>query len=555
MMRFHFKRGMLVFLCLCMIFPLFASPALGLDTEEEQPQVAENISHVKYITECEGFPTYGYFFDGQVLYGGKSTGNGHFTVEHADGVGSIYIIFQEEFGPYKVINNDTGIEVTVGEGYFLHDFLNMQELFGTCPKSVTVRFSGNVAQINEMYLFTPGQVPDFVQQWEMPADGETDLVLFSTHGDDEQLFFAGALPYYGGELGYQVQVVYMTNHWNNSSIRIHEMLNGLWAVGVKAYPVFGEYEDFKAGDLKTAYEKFNNLGWSKEHILGFVVEQMRRFKPKVVLAHDFDGEYRHGQHMVYADMVAKALEVSNDPAQFPDTANLYGVWDVPKAYFHLYEENAIVMDWDQPLESFDGETAFEVSINRGFQCHKTQIEDFAWYYRGCKKAIEVKEYGPCYYGLYRTTVGPDVEKNDFFENVNTHAQDKRMEQEKLEQEQQAQLEKEQQAQLEKEMQAQQEKERQEQQEKERLEKEQQEQLEKERLEQQKKDQLAQLEKERLEAQQKEQQRQDQLAQNTQHTWLLIIALVIAAAMIVCVCAMITLLRHEKHRKKRRRKNI
>ena len=108
-----------------------------------------------------------------------------------------------------------------------------------------------------------------------------------------------------------------------------------------------------------------------------------------------------------------------------------GLWDVPKAYFHLYEENPIVMDWDQPLESFDGETAFEVSVYRGFQCHRSQIADFAWYYTGFPNAISLTKYNPCYYGLYRSTVGQDVEKNDFFENVPTYAQERKAEEERL----------------------------------------------------------------------------------------------------------------------------
>lgn len=440
-----FQRALTLLLCLGLLIPsLFVFGAQAAETGESETgkieTEAENISKTKYITKCVGFPNYGYFFDGKVLYGGQSTGEAYFTAEYEGGIGSIYIIFQHEFGAYTVTNNDTGSTVTVGEGYFLHEFLDMWELFGSYPTSVTVTFSGKVAYINEISLYTPGQVPDSVQQWELPADGETDLVLFSTHGDDEHLFFAGILPYYGVELGYQVQVVYLTNHRNNSSIRIHEMLNGLWAVGIKTYPVFGEYDDFRTGDMESAYASFKALGFTEEEMLGFVVEQMRRFKPKVVVAHDFNGEYRHGQHMVYADLVAKALEISNDPTQYKETADKYGIWDVPKAYYHLYEENQIIMDWDQPLESFGGETAFEVSIYRGFQCHETQVRDFAWYYAGFPNAISLTKYNPCYYGLYRTTVGLDVEKNDFFENVTTHAEDKLLEQQRQEQLEQERLE-------------------------------------------------------------------------------------------------------------------
>jgi len=407
------KRFLSLIVCFCLLMPC-------LTVSAAESQKAENLSKTRYITDYSGFSGCKFFFDGVVLYGKKTTGNASFTAENSDGIGSIYILFQEEYGPYTVTDNDTGTTCTVGEGYFLHDFLDMQKLFGTFPTSVTVEFPNGSVYINEVYLYGPGEIPDSVQQWDMPADDQTDLILFSTHGDDEQLFFAGILPYYAAELDYQVQVVYLTDHTCDSPFRIHEMLNGLWAVGVTTYPVFGEYDDFRPDTLEEGYAEFESRGWTKEEMIGFVVEQIRRFKPLVVVAHDFAGEYGHGQHMVYADLVANALEITMDEAQYPASAERYGTWDVQKAYFHLYEENPIVMDWDQPLEAFDGETAFEVSIWRGFQCHETQVNDFAWFYRGCDTAAEVPKYNPCYYGLYRTTVGPDTVKSDFFENVTSH---------------------------------------------------------------------------------------------------------------------------------------
>lgn len=407
------KRLFMLILCFCLLMPC-------LTVSAAETGKAKDLSNTKYITDYSGFSSCKFFFDGVVLYGKKTSGNASFTAKNADGIGSIYILFQEEYGPYTVTNNDTGTTCTVGEGYFLHDFLDMEKLFGTIPTSVTVEFPNGSVYINEIYMYGPGEVPDTVQQWEMPADNETDLILFSTHGDDEHLFFAGILPYYDTELDYQVQVVYLTDHTCDSPFRIHEMLNGLWSVGVTTYPVFGEYDDFRPKTLEEGYAEFESRGWTKEEMVGFVVEQIRRFKPLVVVAHDFAGEYGHGQHMVYADLVANALELTMDEAQYPESAENFGTWDVQKAYFHLYEENQIVLDWDQPLESFDGETAFEVSIWRGFQCHETQIKDFQWFYRGCNTAAEVPKYNPCYYGLYRTTVGLDSVKNDFFENITSH---------------------------------------------------------------------------------------------------------------------------------------
>lgn len=434
-MHLILRRFLLLLLCLGFLLPFLPGTAAFASESETEPeaqeeQEAEDISQYTTITECVGLPKYA-FFDEQHLYGGTSETGAYFTAEHEKLIGSIYIIFQYEYGPYEVVNNDTGQVVTVGQERFMHQFLDMKELFGDYPSSVTVRLNYGPVSINDMHIFTPGSVPDYVQKWKAPKEGETDLILFSTHADDEHLFFAGVLPYYGTELDYEVLVVYLTDHRNYTPIRAHEILNGLWAVGIDTYPVIGNYMDFHIQDLEASYNWFGYHGVTREELLGYVVEQMRRFKPKVVVAHDFAGEYGHGQHMVYADLVAKALEVSNDPEQYPELAEQYGTWDVPKAYFHLYEENEIVMDWDQPLESFGGKTAFEASIWLGFQMHITQIVDFRWYYAGWDDAKSLPLYNPCYYGLYRSTVGPDVEKNDFFENLTTYEEDRIAEAERL----------------------------------------------------------------------------------------------------------------------------
>ena len=431
-MNSPFRRMFILILCLaCIVSWLCGSPAAAAEsTEEPVPQEAENISRRSTLTDYSGLHAYT-LFDGDTIYGGCTWGDAYFTLSHEKGIGSVYIIFQYAYGPYEVVNNDTGETATVGQAQYLHDFVDMQSLFGSCPGSVTIKFTSGRAYFNEVYVYTPGKVPDFVQKWEAPADGETDLILFSAHADDEHLFFAGLLPYYGAELGYQVQVVYLTDHRNYTPERIHELLNGLWAVGIHTYPVVGKFYDFHLRNLWATYREYASLGQSKDSMQSFIVEQMRRFKPKVVVTHDFNGEYGHGMHMVMADLVSSGVKISNDPSQFPDSAEEYGVWDVPKAYFHLYQENPIVMDWDQPLESFGGKTAFEVSTQIGFQQHRSQVKTYSWYYAGYPNAKSLPRYNPCYYGLYRSTVGEDVEKNDFFENLTTYAQDRQAEADRL----------------------------------------------------------------------------------------------------------------------------
>lgn len=387
---------------------------------------AEDISGKSLISDYSGFSSTNRLFDGRTMESLKIKNGGSITLEHEDGIGSVYLVFGLEYGSFSVTDG-SGKTVTMGDTGYLHEFLDLEEAFGYAPGKVTLSFDHGEARLSELSAFTPGQVPDWVQRWQPPAEGEADLVLFSTHGDDEQLFFAGMLPYYSAELGYNVQVVYMTGHRNMTIRRSHEMLDGLWAVGIRNYPVFGPFGDYNTRSLAEAYQKYSNKGITREDILSFVVENVRRFRPKVAVGHDLNGEYGHGMHKVYAELLCEAVEISNDPAQFPESAEDYGTWDVPKTYLHLYPQNEIWMDWDIPLQSFDGLTAYQVTKELGFPCHVSQQTYYSWYFEGIDSAADIPKYSPCEFGLYRTTVGDDEAKNDLFEHVTTHAQDRELE--------------------------------------------------------------------------------------------------------------------------------
>ena len=406
----------LLLLCLLLTLPVLA-----------RAEEARDVTKECTCAQSTGFSNPGSVLDEKLWSVSISaTDGGAFSVTAPEGLGSAYLLFDEEYGEYTVTDDETGTAVTVDAAGILHHYLDLEALFGRCPQALTFRFEAGQVKIADLYLFTSGQVPDWVQRWEKPVEDGADLVLFSTHCDDEQLFFAGVLPYYAGELGCRVQVVYLTNHRNLTHIRCHEALNGLWAVGVRNYPVFGSFADYFAKSEKDELSIFSQHDVTQEDLLGYVTEQLRRFRPLVALGHDLNGEYGHGAHMLYADLLTQALETAADESQFPESARRYGVWDTPKTYLHLYEENPIVMDWDRPLSRFDGMSAYQVTKQLGFPCHASQTEQYYWYFNwnlGTEDhATDIRRYSPCNYGLYRSTVGEDVEKNDFFENLLTYDQ-------------------------------------------------------------------------------------------------------------------------------------
>lgn len=422
---------------LCLVFLLTWAPAVSA---EKAPEEAVDISDSTFFTGG-GFDDFRFLTDKDTDTYRTSDIGSTITLMNEQGIGSLYLIFDEEYGEYTVENVGSGELLTVGKYGFLHEYVDLYQAFGEAPTIVSIHFELRKAKLSEIYLFSAGEAPDFVQRWQPPLEGKTDLLLLSTHGDDDQLFFAGLLPLYAGQKKVGVQVAYLTDHRNLTNARTHEILNGLWAVGCTAYPVLPDFPDFRIDSLRGTYEEFEDQGVSKEELRSYVVELLRRFKPKVVVGHDIDGEYGHGMHMVYTDLLIKALKLSNDPESFPETAEQYGLWEVPKTYLHLYEKNPIVLDYDQPLSEFDDMTAFQVSQKLGYPCHKSQ--QYTWFTdwingedKPITKASQIKRYNPSYFGLYHSTVGEDVTKDDFLENIVTYTEEARIEQERLEKEQQ-----------------------------------------------------------------------------------------------------------------------
>lgn len=368
------------------------------------------------------------------------------TSNSGEPFGSLYVIFDRIYGPWTLTYTDSdGATHTAncGKDEFLHEYIDVESELDSGITELTLIFDSEPASLSELHAFSSGKVPEWVQIWQPPCS-RADLLLASTHVDDEQLFFAGILPYFAGELGYAVQVVYFTDPFSYHD-RPHEQLNGLWTVGVKNYPVWADFVDKLSETSEEAYRHQEKYGYTKDDMIRFQVETIRRFKPHVVVGHDINGEYGHGQHMINCETLMEALPLATDANYDAESAAKYGVWDVPKTYIHLWNENKIVMDWDVPLESFGGKTAFQVSQD-GFMCHESQ--HWTWFYewiygkngKSITKATEIRSSSPCKYGLYRSNVGLDSGIGDMFENIpQSYAE---IEQEEKEHEERERLEKE-----------------------------------------------------------------------------------------------------------------
>ena len=343
--------------------------------------------------------------DGKAETGCRFGAGDTLTITAGEEIGALYLVWFDRPQPWTL--ECGGESIPCGQQGFFHEYVALPH----AARELTIRFPETGAiRLGELQAFSPGLPDGSVQRWLPPCE-EADLLLAATHADDEFVFFGGILPLYAGERGLEVQVVYLISHFGSARIRCHELLDALWYAGVRHYPVVNDAPDREIYSVKDAEHLYG-----KNAFTDFLVEQLRRFRPMVVVTHDENGEYRQGNHIFTALSMEKAVELAADAKYRPESAKRYGTWDTPKTYLHLYgpEEERTLLDYETPLSSFGGRTAFAVA-EEAFALHVSQKTTH----------FRVYESGHAYdchsFGLYRSLVGPDREKNDLFENLDAAA--------------------------------------------------------------------------------------------------------------------------------------
>lgn len=337
------------------------------------------------------------------------------TVKSDTPISGMYLIWDAPVAEWTLKYNDK--EITQGTNGFLHDYITFE--------GVVTEFSICTAKSNrlaDIYCYGAGDLPADVQVWE-PMCEKADILLYSTHADDEILFFGSILPEYAMERDLEVQVVYFSQYWTGAKIREHEKLDGLWHAGVRNYPYNADFDDL----YSTSFEQACNI-FGYEKALDFTVGVIRKFKPQVVIAQDLNGEYGHGTHMFTAKITTEAIMMTNDASKYPESAQLYGTHEVKKTYLHLYGENKIKLPTRVPLDSFGGKTALEVA-QESYKYHVSQ--QWCWFY-----VDDEYEYSCADFGLFHSTVGLDT-GNDIMENIVDYKTQKAEEEEKLRQEEES----------------------------------------------------------------------------------------------------------------------
>ena len=331
------------------------------------------------------------------------------SAQDGDNIGYVYVKFTTTPVPYSVTYNNTVGTVAYNTGNDdmkvlsagEHGFLHELTVIDGEVSSIMIS-SAHDMEIADIMLFSKGELPPNVQRWE-PTLSECDMLCFPTHADDESLFM-GALIADSTARGRLVQVALICND-KKAPQRPHELLDAVWTLGVRTYPIIGSFPDYYSRTLRYASTQYD-----AGEMRGFIVECIRRTRPSVVVAHDINGEYGHGAHMLTSLLVREAIRLTDDPESYSESVKEYGVHKVQKLFLHLYDENEIVIDVNKPYGTLGEKTPFDMAV-AAYDCHKSQhIFDELF--------VTTNGTNDCSrFGLFYSDVGYDVSSGDVFEGI------------------------------------------------------------------------------------------------------------------------------------------
>ena len=332
----------------------------------------------------------------------QSMKNPALVMESKNPVYGLYLCFQKMPEAYEIQTELDGEWVTVAEGdtRFAHVYYALDGL-----TKVRVRALGDKKQVmgfNEVYAFGEGNVPNWVQRWEETPE-KADVLFVITHPGEELLYLGGAIPYYAREKEASTAVACFS--YANTTRR-SELLNGLWSMGYRHYPILGNFNTAKTKDAKSAYK---NAG--EEAVLSWLTGVYRQVRPEVVVGPDLQGEGKNGQRMMLADACVRCVDLAADAAQYPNAEGDTEGWLVRKLYLHLYAgESQIEFDWTQPMVKLGNKAGRELAYY-AYLYHKTQDDQDATVFG------TGAEYDYGRFGLVSSIVGEDTACDDFLENI------------------------------------------------------------------------------------------------------------------------------------------
>jgi N-acetyl-1-D-myo-inositol-2-amino-2-deoxy-alpha-D-glucopyranoside deacetylase len=117
-------------------------------------------------------------------------------------------------------------------------------------------------------------------------------------------------------------------------VRYQELQQSCAILGVQA-PIMLGYRDSGWGDSPAQYHPHAFVQAPPLQVIGRLVEEMRRFKPHLVLTFEPEGLSGHKDHQAISRYTTAAVQVAGDPAAFPEQVQA-GLWPyTPQRLFYV----------------------------------------------------------------------------------------------------------------------------------------------------------------------------------------------------------------------------
>ena len=147
---------------------------------------------VDATAESKDFRSTDAMLDGKRTSYAVADGQSLLTLTKTGDAVHLYIEFDLVPDSWTLTDPATGKSFVAGKNGFLHEYINIPQVLGDRADSFELRFPSGTS-IADIYLYSEGELPSHLQTWSEPLE-EVDIMLISSHSDDEQLFFAGVLP-------------------------------------------------------------------------------------------------------------------------------------------------------------------------------------------------------------------------------------------------------------------------------------------------------------------------------------------------------------------------
>lgn len=297
----------------------------------------------------------------------------------------LYIIYATETKKGILYYNEK--TQNVGNNNFLHEYIKLDNE----TNEIIIEYEDNI-EIKEIYLFNK-EIPTWVQTWSI-SENQTDLLLFSTYVKDINTIYAGLIPSLINS-NKNIQIFFLTHEDNTSKI-----LNELWELGIKNYPIIGLIPEDDSDSLDNAINILSNYNQTLDNLIKEYTETIRHYTPYVIVSHDETDSSLNGQQLLNEHILKKALEQTTNKEYITDS----DAYTPSKIYLHSYPENKIQMNYNTPLETYNNQTAYEVSKNLFLKYHPNETYD-------------INSYTPSKLGLYYSANEYDIVDDDLFHNI------------------------------------------------------------------------------------------------------------------------------------------